>query len=230
MVITRGPRVFSFSTTTLSCLTFNTCALADNPYGRFSSSATRWARRTGSSLCRNWAESRSCGVRVGVGGQGASSSLVPPSLPRAYISPPPNPHTHLALNRPRPKVQHVLQRDARLLAQRAREDVVDHRLGHRVHQPHRLRAGRQGGGWGHEGAQDGGGGPAGGHCGLCFGGGGAQLSARGLCFLVPRGARGDTRGPGARAEREHAVPPVSKVDAGGQLWRGGAREGGGRSK
>lgn len=40
--------------------TFRTCRLVDKPKGRFSSSATRCASLTGSSWCRNCADSISC--------------------------------------------------------------------------------------------------------------------------------------------------------------------------
>ena len=50
----------SLKDSTYQSRTLSTCGFADNPYGKFSSSATRCANLTGSSLCRNCAESISC--------------------------------------------------------------------------------------------------------------------------------------------------------------------------
>jgi len=130
------------------------------------------------------------GRRGGIGGRGDRLRAPIPAPP----APVPLLPSYLALQRVRPKVEHVLERDPGLLAQRAGEDVVDDGPGHAVGQAHRLDRGRR------QGAQRGGG-DAAGHRGAARRRaaarrtrGSRRAAAR---AVVSRSGRG--RGAGARA-------------------------------
>ena len=61
-------------------LTLRTGVFADRPKGRFSSSATLCASLTGSSLCRNWADSNSC-RSIGLAPKSSMYFKLTPAMP-----------------------------------------------------------------------------------------------------------------------------------------------------